>query len=71
MRSALQERKKGSKKLPIANRNALQARIEAAIKAISHAGQLAFAAKPDIAAKFRDLVPSNSSRTAKKKSPTV
>ena len=65
-----QERQKSARKIPVENRKALQARIERAIAGISHAGQIAFANKPDIAAKFAGLIPSRSG-SAKKKSATV
>lgn len=62
-----QEKQKHARKIPTANRNAVQARIESAVAAISHAGQIAFAAKPDTAARFADLVPSGPKRAAKKR----
>ncbi|MGV3621878.1 MAG: hypothetical protein ACO1OB_13725 [Archangium sp.] len=64
-----QEKTKGARKIPTANRTAFQRRIEGAIASISHAGQLAFAAKPEIAARFKALIP-GSPRTARKKLPT-
>lgn len=61
-----QEKQKQARKAPTLNRNALQARIEGAIAAISRAGQIAFVGKPDTAERFKGLIPSSSKPSAKK-----
>jgi len=54
---AAQETQKEKRKSPTAERKALQQRIEHAVDAIIAAGQLAFVGKPEIAARFRALIP--------------
>lgn len=65
---AKQEAAKATRKTPVAERTALQVRIESAVDAIISAGRLAFVKRPDVADAFKALVPGKS--TAKKPAPT-
>lgn len=65
-----QEAQKSTRKAPTAQRNDAQKRIEAAIDAIINAGRLAFMNEPEIAARFRGLIPSSKSKSSKKPTPT-
>lgn len=62
-----QEAKKQTRKTPTAERAALQQRIEHAVDAIVSAGAVAFVLQPDVAARFRALVPSYGKGAAKAK----
>jgi len=64
-----QEAQKSKRKEPTAERNAAQLRIEDAIDAIINAGRLAFMTKPEIASRFRALVPASPAKSPKKPAP--
>ncbi|NMC00167.1 MAG: hypothetical protein GYA35_07800 [Thermoanaerobaculaceae bacterium] len=53
----LQESAKAQKKQTTAQRNALRKRVESAIDTIRGAGMLHFLTKPEIAARFEELIP--------------
>jgi hypothetical protein len=55
---AAQESIKASKKLPVAERNATQVRVEDATSAIASAGLIAFAGEPQKTEAYRALIPS-------------
>jgi hypothetical protein len=63
---AAQESTKVSKKVPVAERNATQVRVEDATSAIASAGLIAFAGNPQKAETYRALIPSRSRRRSTK-----
>lgn len=55
---AVQKRKKEGRKTPVARRTGIARRIEAAVDAIISVALVRFFARPEVAARFRALVPS-------------